>query len=242
MRESFDILPRESVEAYDQYLKHAQESLDGLMTETKDMARTLDGCDENNFTVKMAVFLSELAESVKHTAGMIFEVTEKLLQELEAKNDSVGSSAQEDNISMLKNQAQRLLELIPFQECELTKGGNSFSDEEKETLQKDLAFLTDDWEAEILQLKQEAESLNDENEQNELSGVYFELAQVLEGFLNDMSESIERAGHHLDNLADSYRIRKQAMTSQAAGEFSREAQKLKQKMAEAAEQFAGLEF
>ena len=84
----------------------------------------------------------------------------------------------------------------------MLKGGSSFSNEDKEELQKNLRDWINEYQEQIQIVKEEAEELNSENAQNELSGVYLEIAELLNSSLTEVSDLIEEAGVHLNEKSN----------------------------------------
>lgn len=241
MNENFDILPEGAADAFERYLNMVKDRLDTLMAQTNSLNFNLEDHDRNAFTEKIQGSIGALAGQVQGMADGIGEITHKLLMELEEKNDRVNSSVQADYIGQLHAAAGRLSEIETYREAELG-GRKSFSEEEKDGLSLDLRDLTDEWEDAVRQMARQAQELNNENEQNELSGVYAEISGLFDQFLNRMGEQIEAFGSHLEDVEDSYQGRKGRMNAAAAEDAEGFLAQLNRQLEDSTGEFTGFSF
>lgn len=242
MQENLDILPQGAADAYEEYLGGIKASMDQMIEEAQDIASQLDQHDENNFTQNIQEVIRALAGNIAGISNAVLDITKALLKELEEKNEIIGSSAQDGYIEQIRRAADGLADIEVYRDCELLKGGSSFSNEDKEELQKNLRDWINEYQEQIQIVKEEAEELNSENAQNELSGVYLEIAELLNSSLTEVSDLIEEAGVHLNKIEENYSNRKTKMENQAKEEFESALTDIKSEMQDVFEVFTGIDF
>ena len=74
--QSIDILPKGAADDYESYLRNMREGIDQIIEQTEKMAETLNGKDENNYSVRIQEFLQALADSATNVAIAVNEATE----------------------------------------------------------------------------------------------------------------------------------------------------------------------
>lgn len=220
MNESLDILSRDAVDDYREFLSSLKDEMDDLVEKTGQVARFLDGHDENRFTKGLQGFLKGMAENAIQASSHIYEdIVEVFLRGLELKNEIVGSSAQEDYIQELRGTARQLADLQPYRDCELVSGGTAFNSEEQEDfLSMHIVQLVDWWDDGVSGLKGKAESLEGSMIQDEMSETFVRITSALEGMVDNIADSADAAGYHLLNIRSNYDERKRQFTQNAEDE------------------------
>lgn len=242
MQENLDILPQGAADTYEEYLSGIKASMDQMIEEAQDITNQIDQHDENNFTKNIQEVVKMLANNINGISNAILDITETLLKELEEKNSVIGSSAQDGYIEQIRKAAGGLADIEEYRECELVKGGSSFSNEDKEELQRNLRDWINEYQEQIQIVKEEAEELNMENAQNELSGVYLGIADLLDSSLLEVSNLIEEVGTHLNKLEENYTARKSKMENQAKDDFENALADIKSEMQDVFGAFTGIDF
>lgn len=220
MNESLDILSRGAVDDYREFLAALKYEMDDLVEKTGEVARFLDGHDENRFTRGLEGFLKGMAENAIQASSHIYgDIVEVFLRRLELKNEIVGSSAQEDYIQELRGTARQLEDLRPYRDCELVSGGTSFNSEEQdEFLSRHIVGLVDLWDDCVSGLKVKAEALQGSMVQDEMSETFVQITSALEGMVDNIADSANAAGYHLINIRSNYDERKRQFTQSAEDE------------------------
>lgn len=242
MQENLDILPQGAADTYEEYLSGIKASMDQMIEEAQDITNQIDQHDENNFTKNIQEVVKMLANNINGISNAILDITETLLKELEEKNSVIGSSAQDGYIEQIRKAVGGLADIEEYRECELVKGGSSFSNEDKEELQRNLRDWINEYQEQIQIVKEEAEELNMENAQNELSGVYLGIADLLDSSLLEVSNLIEEVGTHLNKLEENYTARKSKMENQAKDDFENALADIKSEMQDVFGAFTGIDF
>lgn len=242
MQENLDILPQGAADTYEEYLSGIKASMNQMIEEAQDITNQIDQHDENNFTKNIQEVVKMLANNINGISNAILDITETLLKELEEKNSVIGSSAQDGYIEQIRKAVGGLADIEEYRECELVKGGSSFSNEDKEELQRNLRDWINEYQEQIQIVKEEAEELNMENAQNELSGVYLGIADLLDSSLLEVSNLIEEVGTHLNKLEENYTARKSKMENQAKDDFENALADIKSEMQDVFGAFTGIDF
>jgi len=222
MSESLDIMSRDTVDEYKEFLASMRNEMDELVGKTGEVAGHLDEHDENRFTQGLQGFLKGIADNaIQVSEGIYRDIVEGFLRELEEKNDIVGSSAQDEYIQEIREAARQLEDLQPYRDCELTSGGKPFnSEEQEEFLSAHIVELVDAWEDAVLGLKAKAEALQGSMTQDEMSDTFAQITSALEGMVDYIADSANEAGYHLLTVRENYDARKQRFTQTAEDESS----------------------
>lgn len=220
MSESLDIMSRENVEEYREFLVSLKNEMGDLVEKTIQVASQLDGHDSNNFTLRLQELLKSMADNaIQASEGIYRDIVEGFLRELEEKNDTVGSRAQDGYIQELREAARQLEDLPPFRDCELTSGGKAFgSEEQQEFLDVHIAGLVDAWDDAAIELKTKAEALQGSVTQDEMSHTFDQIASALDRLVDRITDSVDEAGNHLVDIESRYHARKQQFTQSAEDE------------------------
>ncbi len=236
-----DVLPPGAADDYEAYLNKVKDTTEHLITETEEVAAVLEGHDQNKFTSEIQEVLRKLAGQALSMADSVKEATIQFVGSLEEKNEAVGSQRQTEYLDQIRTAALNLENLEPYRDCELS-GDLPFTEEDQESVMDGLEDLTEEWEEAVSNLKQEAEEFEQENIQNELSGLYLILSEKMESMINGMAESIEPVGLHLQGRSDSVRDRRRDAENQAADSFEDMMGKLKHELEDAAGAFTAIDF
>ena len=220
MNESLDILSRDAVDDYKEFLSSLRNEMDDLVEKTGQAARFLDGHDENHFTRGLQGFLKGMAGNTIQASSHIYgDIVEVFLRGLELKNDTVCSSAQEDYIQELRGTAWQLDDVQPYRDCELVSGGTAFnSEEQEEFLSRHIVGLVDAWDDCVSGLKIKAEALQGSMVQDEMSETFVRIISALERMVDNIAESANAAGYHLISIRSNYDERKRQFTQNAEDE------------------------
>lgn len=220
MNESLDVMSRDAVDEYKEFLFSLRNEMDSLVEKAGEVAGHLDGHDENRFTRGLQGFLKSIADNaIQVSEGIYGDIVEVFLRGLEDKNETVGSSAQDDYIRELREAARQLEDLQPYRDCELTSGGRAFNSEEQdEFLAAHIVGLVDAWDDAVLGLKAKAEALQGSMTQDEMSDTFVQIVSALERMVDHIADSANEAGLHLMNIRDNYNARKQQFTRSAEDE------------------------
>lgn len=200
--QSIDILPKGAADDYESYLRNMREGIDQIIEQTEKMAETLNGKDENNYSVRIQEFLQALADSATNVAIAVNEATEFGLEQLRKKNEIVVSSLQEEYISQIDRQRQTLRDIKSYQGCTLG-GGEAFTSDDEVVFFDSMSDVYDEWEGQLERFQKEAEELAEENVTNELSDVYYIISTKLNKIRDAIEYNMENVGSHMDRTHDS---------------------------------------
>ena len=241
MNENFDILPEQAADHYENYLFNINDRLNELMQYTNEITYSFEGHDSNDFTRKIQNSTKALAEQVQGIADGVADITHQMLKVLEEKNETVRSQIQEEYIDQLHSAAEKLTDIEAYREVELD-GRKAFGEEDREILGNALVDLTEKWEEIIRQMQSEAQELDEESEQSELSGVYAEISDLFDQYLNQLGEQVEIIGSHTQEIEETHKERKVSMNQTSAERAGELLADLNRNLADAAGDFKGFTF